>query len=378
MSHPEKDEEPPAESYNSDVAKTKPKPVSFYLSFLSLLLMVLIVSLDSTTLAVAIPVLARELGGTTLEAFWANISFMLAVVIFQPLYLATSEELGRKVPLYTALFLFFAGSLVFALAPNMAIVILGRTIQGLGGSGLDVLTEVITADMTTLKERPLYLGILAIPMAAGCILGPPVGALLSHGLSPVAVSYFRKYLWNIWLGWVFLAVGAGLLYLIGEDASMAFRAGMPVVVGVGMGVLFTVLIIPVQASVSNVDDMGLAVGLLVFFRLLGGLIGLALGSTIFSSVFAKSAETLGKLPSSLSHLGGGSDAIGFIPELREIQSDIPPEILARVLAAYSDSFHAIWLLLAGLASLGFFFSFFTKEVSMESEEMGRQRFEPSP
>jgi MFS family permease len=62
----------------------------------------------------------------------------------------------------------------------MAAVIVGRAIQGLGGSGLDVLNEIITADMTTLKERPLYLGILAIPMAAGAIMGPPVGALLSQ------------------------------------------------------------------------------------------------------------------------------------------------------------------------------------------------------
>ena len=156
------------------------KPAAFYLSFLSLCIMVFITSLDTTTLGVALPVIARELGGTTLETFWANVCFMLAVVVFQPLYMSTSDVLGRKIPLYTAFLLFLIGSLVFALAPNMAAVIVGRAIQGLGGSGLDVLNEIITADMTTLKERPLYLGILAIPMAAGAIMGPPVGALLSQ------------------------------------------------------------------------------------------------------------------------------------------------------------------------------------------------------
>jgi MFS family permease len=97
----------------ASISTTTKKPLSFYLAFSSLLIMVFIVSLDTTTLAVALPIVARELGGTILEAFWANISFMLAVVVMQPLYRSTSDVLGRKIPLYTA-YLLFVGSLVFA------------------------------------------------------------------------------------------------------------------------------------------------------------------------------------------------------------------------------------------------------------------------
>lgn len=531
-------ETPPTERPCPEMTKNK-KPVSFYLSFFSLLIMVFLVSLDSTTLAVALPILARELGGSTLEAFWANICFMLAVVVFQPVYMTTSDVIGRKIPLYTAFLLFFVGSLVFALAPNMAVVILGRTLQGLGGSGLDVLNEIITADMTTMKERPLYLGLLAIPMAAGAILGPPVGALLSqyvswrwigwinlpltalgfflvvvflklrplegsflekvkgldwvgialvtigcsafvlpiswagsmyswgswrtlvpliigalvllifgvyerrpkqpvvphrlfgsataiatlfgafiHGLivyglnaylplffqaaglestlesavtmlpfniltlvfscvSPAVVSRWRKYLWLIWVGWVSLVVGMGLLSLIGEGDSRAFRMGIPVVASIGMGVLFTVLIIPMQASVSNVDDTGLAVGLLVCFRLFGGLLGLALGATVFSSIFERSVAAIDHLPSSLSAFEDSSGAIGLIPVLREIQSELPPEKLAAVVEAYSKSFRVIWQVMIGFAGVGFIASLFTKEMTIEGEEFGRQRFESS-
>ena len=47
----------------------------------------------------------------------------------------------------------------------MPTLIVGRILQGLGGGGFDVLGEVILADITTLKERPLYLGLFSVPLA---------------------------------------------------------------------------------------------------------------------------------------------------------------------------------------------------------------------
>lgn len=516
---------------------TPKKSASFFISFFALLVMVLIVTIDSTVLAIAIPVIARDLDGSTIEAFWANICFLLAVVVVQPVYMSTSDVLGRKIPLYTAFLLFFVGSVVFAMAPTMGVVIAGRTIQGLGGSGLDVLNEVITADMTTLKERPLYLSLLAIPMAAGAILGPPVGALLAeystwrwigwinlpltglgfllvffflrlrpledsllvkarrldfvgmalfilgcaafvlplswagslyswgswqtlvpliigalvlvvlavyertpeqpvlpyrlfdsitamttllgaflHGLvlyaintylplflqavqletplqaavtllpfyiltllfsvlSPIAVSKLGNYLWNIWIGWILLALGLGLLSLINQYSSGPFKTGIPVVVAVGVGFVFTVLILPMQASVRSADDAGLAAGLLVCFRLFGGLIGLSLGANIFSSVFGKSVSALGQLPSNLAALMDSNAAIGFIPQLRLLHLDSSSDVLAQVIAAYQSSFRMIWLVMVAFAGLGFVSLLFTDRISIDSEELGRQRFE---
>ena len=522
----------------SDSPRPLRKPVSFWLSFLALCLMVLIVALDATTLPVALPVISNDIGGTTLEAFWANICFLLAAVIVLPLYINASDVLGRIVPLYTAFFLFFTGSLIFALAPSMSVVIVGRTIQGLGGSGLDALNEIITADMTTLKERPLYLSLMAIPTAAGAILGPIIGALLSqfvswrwigwinlpltgaafllvllnlrlkplegsflekgrqldfiggllftvgcaafvlplswagsiypwsswktllpfllgtpvlvvfavvercakqpilpyrllkstttvtsflgallHGLvvynlntylpmfiqavfsetplqsaitllpmniiaffsaavSPVAVSISRRYLPSIWSGWVLLTLGVGLLALLKPGDSVAFRTGLPAVVAVGMGAFYSILNLPVQASVPTADDQGVAVGLVVFLRLFGGVIGVALGSTIFSSVFDNSIAALGELPGALAALRDSSKAISFIPQLRNPHHlGVPSATLSSVIDVYSKSFRMIWFVLIGFAGLGLVLALFTKEETMENEDLGRQHFE---
>lgn len=150
-------------------------------------------------------VITHDLTGTTLEAFWASLCFLLAVLAVMPIIMSLSDVLGRKIPLYASFIIFITGSIVFAVANSMGILILGRVMQGLGGGGLDVLGEVILVDITTLKERPLYLGLFSIPMAGGAICGPVVGAALAENASwrwtswilsiqihPIKVRYSRS------------------------------------------------------------------------------------------------------------------------------------------------------------------------------------------
>lgn len=155
-----------------------------------------ICSLDATVLGVATPSIVNDLNGTTLQGFWASISFLLAVVIVQPLYTNVSSVVGRKMPLYTSYFFFIAGSIVFSLSKSMAVLITGRTLQGLGAGGLDVLNEVILADITTLKERPMYLGYFSVPMLIGIVIGPIIGGVFSQYVS-----------WR-WIGWINLPLSA--------------------------------------------------------------------------------------------------------------------------------------------------------------------------
>lgn len=369
----------------------------------------------------------------------------------QPVWASISNVLGRKPPLYVSMAFFFIGSIVFAVAKNMKIIIAGRVLQGFGGGGIDVLAEVILADMTTLRERSKYLGLMAIPMAVGNILGPTVGALFSNyaswrwigwinlpilGIGTPLVFFFLKlrpvpidespvkdlkrldwigivlvivgitifalplswagalFPWAAWqtlvpmllgvvvlavfalyeakpalpivphrifssktaimtlvggfihgvvmvsllqylpllyqaveletailsavallptvitsvvvaavsmmlvplfggytrvlrLSWVILTLGTGLLALFDVGSSSSMRFGLPILWGVGIASL-RLNLLPMQASVKNVDDTGLAIGLLLTIRMFGGVVGLTIASTIFNTVFSKS------------------------------------------------------------------------------------------
>ncbi|KAF2829297.1 MFS general substrate transporter [Ophiobolus disseminans] len=518
------------------------KPLAFHMSFLGLLIMCFIVSIDGTILAVAIPIIAQDLHATTLQAFWASISFVLAVVVVQPIYTSASDVLGRKGPLYASFFWFTLGSILFATAPNMAVLIASRAIQGLGAGGLDVLNEIILADITTLKERPLYLGYLAIPMAGGSILGPIVGGLFSeyvtwrwigwinlpisalgfilvffflklrsidqpfrtrlarldfigmalfaigctlfatpltwagamfpwsswktilplilgalflaafawyeskpanpviphrifesrtasvtlaasflHGavtyssvlytplfyqavyledplksaisilplccssvffgiIAAVAIEVIRKYKFAILGSWICAAVGIGLFALWGRNSSLAIKVSAQIILGIGTGSLFSILNLPLQASTTRVDDMGLAAGTLCSFRLFGGLLGLSMCSTVFSNVFAQRMSSLasfGPLPDAVAMLRDIREAVGFVPLLGSVRDHVDVQLFVGIVEAYRKAFIALFLMLAGISVVGFAASLFIREISLEKEELGRQQFEDS-
>jgi MFS family permease len=149
----------------------------------------------------ACQVVSADVGGSSLESFWAGISFTLAVTITQPIYSSMSDILGRKYSLYFSMLLFGIGSVVFAVANSMSVVILGRVLQGLGGGGMDVLQVIILSDITTLRERPLYMGVNAVFNALGNIAGL------------VSASVFSELVSWRWLGWINLPI-LGMIFAL--------------------------------------------------------------------------------------------------------------------------------------------------------------------
>lgn len=53
----------------------------FWLVFLAFAVLTLMVAIDSTSLSVALSIIAQKLHGTAIEAFWAGTSFLLASTV---------------------------------------------------------------------------------------------------------------------------------------------------------------------------------------------------------------------------------------------------------------------------------------------------------
>jgi len=123
----------------SDRTKTEPpefKPSTrFYLVFLALAVLTLMVALDGTSISVALPIIAKKLHGNALEAFWAGTSFLLCSTVFQPNFASFSHIFGRKPLILVAITFFFIGVLVAAVATNFTLLLIGRSLQGVGGGG---------------------------------------------------------------------------------------------------------------------------------------------------------------------------------------------------------------------------------------------------
>lgn len=67
-------------------------------------------------------------------------------------------------------------------------MIVGRSIQGVGGGGISALTYVIVTDMVTLQQRGKWFGLISMMWALGSVLGPVIGGVIAEKTSWVGQS----------------------------------------------------------------------------------------------------------------------------------------------------------------------------------------------
>ena len=179
----------------------------FFLAFGSLCIIALMAALDATSLSVALSRMATELHGNAIEAFWGGTSFLLTSTIFQPVVGSFSGIFGRKVFVFISLVLFAVGAIVSALAKandGMAMVLIGRSIQGVGGGGIIVLVEIITTDLIPLRQRGNYQSFIGMMWAIGSVGGPLIGGVFAEDVT---------WRWIFWINLPFIGVGAVMIAL---------------------------------------------------------------------------------------------------------------------------------------------------------------------
>jgi EmrB/QacA subfamily drug resistance transporter len=158
----------------------EPRTWRFWLVFVSLCLALLTVSLDITIISVALPTIAHSVPGADKQYIWLSSAFLLTSTVVQPIIGQLADIFGRRWPMIISVALFILGSGIIGGAKNVATMIAGRTVQGLGGGGQFVLVEIIACDMVPLRERGKYLGMVLSSGAVGSTLGPIIGGVIAE------------------------------------------------------------------------------------------------------------------------------------------------------------------------------------------------------
>lgn len=137
--------------------------------------------------------IAEKLNGSALEAFWAATSYLLTSTVFQPTIASFSNVFGRRWVTTTSVILFLLGLLICGLSQNFTLLLAGRTVQGIGGGGIIVLTQLIICDLIPLRLRGQWFGIISGMYAIGSVSGPLVGGAFSEKVTWVSLSILISY-----------------------------------------------------------------------------------------------------------------------------------------------------------------------------------------
>jgi MFS family permease len=82
----------------------------------------------------------------------------------------------------------------------------GRSIQGIGGGGIEALTEILITDLVPLRKRGKYFSMISSVWAIGSVSGPLVGG---------AFAQYKAWRWIFWVNFPICAVGfAGVIMFL--------------------------------------------------------------------------------------------------------------------------------------------------------------------
>ncbi|KAL7620670.1 hypothetical protein AAE478_009665 [Parahypoxylon ruwenzoriense] len=198
-------------------------------------------ALDVTIITTAIPTITEQFqspAGYT----WIGAAYLLANSATVPSWGKVSDIWGRKPVLLAAVAIFWIGSLICALSVNIGMLIAARAIQGVGGGGIVVLTNICVGDLFSMRKRGMYYAFFGMVWAIASAIGPVLGGVFTSKVTwrwcfyvnlPISGVGFAVLLFVLklhnprtsvreglaavdWLGSV-LVIGGTLMFLFGLE-----------------------------------------------------------------------------------------------------------------------------------------------------------------
>jgi MFS family permease len=170
------------------------------LTLSALVLLTLVMSTVTTAVAPALPVIQRELNASTTGVGWVLTVTVLVAAVSTPITGRLGDMFGRDKALVFVVFMGCLGCLVAGLSHTIGLLVLGRALQGFGGS-IFALSFAIVRDEVPEATRPLGFGLVSGSYGVGSVGG--------YLMSGVIVDHL-SYEWIFWLG--LIGIGAtGLL-----------------------------------------------------------------------------------------------------------------------------------------------------------------------
>ncbi|NNV04933.1 MDR family MFS transporter [Geobacillus sp. C56-T2] len=143
---------------------------------ISIVLAMLVASMDTTIMNTTMPIIANELGGFSLYA-WAFASYMITMTVLSPIAGRLSDLFGRKKVFSFGIMLFLIGSLLCGLSQNMVQLVVFRALQGVGAGFMMPFPAIIAGDLFPVEKRGKIQAFFTAMWGISAVLAPLLGSL---------------------------------------------------------------------------------------------------------------------------------------------------------------------------------------------------------
>ena len=188
----------------------------------------LLATINSGTLIIALPDLERSLHTSLLELVWVILVYMIASTVLVLSAGRLSDQFGRKKAYIGGFIAFALASLGAGFAGNGTELIVWRILQGIGGAFLFANAAAIVTDAFPRNQLGMAMGTNTMVAAVGLVIGPVLGGAL------VLISWH----WVFWFNVPFALAGSAWAWLVlrelsgsSEDHSFDFAGTLTFVIG---------------------------------------------------------------------------------------------------------------------------------------------------
>src|SRR3954451_3878931 len=154
----------------------------------------LLATINSGTLIIALPDLERALGTSLLQLVWVILAYMIASTVLVLTAGRLSDLFGRKKAYVGGFVLFSLASLGAGFSGDPTQLILWRIVQGIGAALIFANAAALVTDAFPKEQLGLAMGTNPMVAAVGLVIGPVLGGAL------VAISWHWVFWFNVPLG----------------------------------------------------------------------------------------------------------------------------------------------------------------------------------
>jgi MFS family permease len=145
-------------------------------------------AMDIFVIATILPSVVADIGGVAFYA-WPSALYVVASIMGAASGGMLSSNLGLRRALTIAASIYLLGALICASAPHMAVFLVGRTSQGLGGGLLVSLAFAMTRLLFEENLRPRVFAFMSVIWGVAALVGPIMAGVFAQ------LGYWRGVYW---------------------------------------------------------------------------------------------------------------------------------------------------------------------------------------